>query len=274
MGEFHTVGAIRQSIGLLLRNPIAFLKASLVWSLIDLAILLAYCVYAWRVHGGAFDIAGSFRFLAEPENFRLQSLLTVIPNTLSALAVAILWTRFVVDGRRPPLWLQVPAGSARYFSRSLIVGFGAILAMVPGIVVARLALENDLTASVPQIWKNIGMGTIVVADILVVLYLAIRVWLIFPAIAMGEPLGFRQSFRLTGRAWLPLLVASLVCELAFALPAILVEMALDYLPLSGPLADAGVLAVQLVGDLLTLAGDAAVAGVAALAYRALVPRPA
>ena len=269
MDEFRTLGATRQSIGLLLRNPGAFLKMSLAWVLIDIAILLGYCVYAWHANGGAFDVARSLHALDQTENLRLQILLTVIPNMLASLSVAILWTRFAVAGQRPPLWLQVPAGSARYFSRSLILIFGAIIAMIPGVVLARLLVVDSLT--MPEAWRNAAMGALIGVDVLVVLYAVGRFWLVFPAIAMGEPLGFGQSFRLTRRAWFPLLAASVLCELAFAVPSIAIAAAQDYLPASGAIADAGALAIEFLSSLLALAADAAVADVAALAYRVLMP---
>ncbi len=76
---------------------------------------------------------------------------------------------------------------------------------------------------------------------------------------MGEPLGYVQSFKLTRGIWFPLLAASIVCEMVFAVPAFLVELARDYLPSYGPAADAAALADRFLEQLLSFGSAAAVA---------------
>ncbi|MEJ0041306.1 MAG: hypothetical protein WDM81_03450 [Rhizomicrobium sp.] len=180
MDEFRTLDAIRESIRSIGGNLGVFLKMSLVWTLINLVILLGYCLYAWKAWGGALDIAGALRVLDRSENFRLQLYLTAIPDTLGSLSVTILWTRFVIAGARPPLWLQVPAGSARYFGRSLIFVFGALIALIPGFFAARFLPASELGIAVPPAWQNAAPAGIVVLNVLLVCFVAARLWLVFP----------------------------------------------------------------------------------------------
>ncbi len=126
---------------------------------------------------------------------------------LILVVFGVLWYRYVLLDRQVALKLSLGAFNA-VFWRSCGYGLAAIaIALVGWLVAALLAgLLNVLVISVFTI-ENPWLGVIVTMCLLLVLYLVpmavlARISLTFPAIAVEQRLGFRQSWsRTRGAAW-------------------------------------------------------------------------
>jgi hypothetical protein len=206
--------------------------------------------------------------LRQPEQFQLQNAMTALPNILGELSVAIWWTRFVLAARLPKHWIDIPGGNARYFSRELIVGFGTIVGIIPGFLLARIVSPQFPNEGI------LGAGALILANAVVVLYVCARFWLVFPAIAMrDDQIGFAQSFRTTRRAAIGLLIGTVLVYFAFLAPAVLIDSAQDYIAPEGVVASSIAVGTDVLTSLLYLAAVAAGAGLSALAYQQLVASP-
>ena len=260
MIKFRGISAGLTAIGEILQNAGVFLKITLIWALILTGIVVAQVFYLVSINGGT--LSEGIKALNSLANLRAQIALNAIPSLLASLATAILWTRFVVTGARPDGWLKIPRGSARYFGRSLIIEFGAILGLVPGLIAARIVSEYVPPAYVPFVGP-----TVIGVDVLVVLYICIRLWLIFPAIAVGDQsISFTRSFSLMrGKVFQFILAMAIVC-LTLGIAIILISIIVIVIPTSIPL----FIATQILSSLVVLAGTAASAGVIARAYKILV----
>jgi len=251
-----------------LRHPVAFARVAFFWSLVHAAIFVGHAVYRSLVTATPLDIATDIVFLHRPDQYRLESVLTTIPDVLASLSVAIWWTRFFLNGALPKWWISVPNGSARYFSRELIIGFGAIAAIVPGAFLAGTVAGHFATDS----QKALGFAVIGVNAIIVAYGMA-RLWLIFPAIALGDSLSFSDSFRLTRRAAGGLWLATVIVYLTFLVPAFATDLLSDYAPMldqrffTGWPSDVVAIGLTTISFLFVLAVAAAGAAVTALLYR-------
>jgi hypothetical protein len=266
MNEFTGFGAIRTAVAQIVGNLGVFLRIALGWTFLVAAFLVGYCVVKWGMGLGPLDIAGGLNSLGEPENFRLQNGLTLIPNTLASLSVAIQWTRFVVRGERPTGWLTVPIGSGRYLGRSIGVALGCVLTLVPGLFVASM-----VASKVPSPLAVVAPVTVIAVNGIISIYLAVRLWLVFPAIALGnKAVGFAKSFRLTRPFAGRLLGTTIAVYAIFLLGGVLVEVIYELAALRGVAADILAVADEILTDLFVFAATAAAAGVCALAYRSAV----
>ena len=277
MGRFHGISAARVSILSVLRHPVAFARVAFFWSLVHAAILVGHAVYHSLATSTPLDIATDILFLHQPDQYRLAAALTTIPDALASLSVSIWWTRFLLNGALPRWWISVPNGSARYFSRELIIGFGAIVGIVPGFFLAGIVSGHFATDSQNFLgFAVIGLNAVVVA------YGMARLWLVFPAIALGNSLSFSESFRLTRRAAGGLWLATITVYLAFLVPAVAIDLLSDYAPMLdhrlfiGWPSDVVAIGLTTISFLFVLAVAAAGAAVTALLYRdrVLQERPA
>jgi hypothetical protein len=258
--EFRGFSAALAAIAQVFRYPGVFLRIALLWSLVHVIILLAYCAYIAAT--GHESLALALQFLDTLPGLQAQSVLTAIPNTLSTLAVTILWTRFVISGTRPSRWIQVPKGSARYMSRSILIGFGAVLGLVPGLIAARV-----FSGFIPERFASVGAITLIGLDALVVLYVCLRLWLVFPAIAMGDAsITFARSFTLTKEIAFGLLLGSAIPFLGSFVVSFVIELGKNAIPSASPFIVPIALGVMFLSEILVLAANAAVAGIAARAY--------
>lgn len=267
MVRFWGLGAAMSGASMLVRNSGKFLKVALFWALVRTAALMAYCGYVWfRDWPLPFDIGGTLYILRQPDQFVVQYAVTMLPDIFGSLAVPIWWTRFVLSGALPKRWIDLPRGSARYFSREFLIAMVGVVAAIPGLLLAGIAsrvLEQPLANQVAV--------AVVVLDAIVLLYGCARFWLIFPAIAIGnDHIRFRQSLRLTKKAGVGLLLGFGVAYLVTVLPAAMIERIQDLLPLYGRVADAIAIAASILVALLTLAGTAIGAAVTAALYKARV----
>jgi hypothetical protein len=260
MVKFRGVSAALTAIAQVFQNPGVFLKITFCWTLVFVTVALAQLVYLTSTTAGNF--AESIKALGSISNLRNGIALDYAPSVLSSLATTILWTRFVVSGERPDGWIKIPKGSARYFGRSLILGFGAILGVIPGLVAARVAAEHVQARFTPFI------GPLVIGlDVLVVIYVCMRLWLVFPAIAIGDStIDFAESFRLMKGSVFQLFLGIVITTFALVVAIILCAILTIVVPQTVPF----FLMTQFLSSLTVLASTAVSAGLTAKAYKVLV----
>jgi len=272
MERFHGGAAAKAAILSIVRQPRAFLKITILWSLVYDSVLVAHAAYSSLTTSTPFDVASDIFLLRQPDQFQLANALTAIPNVLASLSTSIWWTRFLLTGDLPRRWISVPAGSARYFGRAMILGFGAILSFAPGLLLARIAWSY-----LPNDFGKLIAFAVVLLDAGLIAFFLVRFWLVFPAIALGRQLSLAESFRLTRGAAIGLWIAVILVYVALLLPAIAIDWSLDViLRLDFPIlygwrADVIAIGLTTITSLLTLALAAASAAVTALLYRTRVP---
>lgn len=237
-----------------------------MWASIATAAVVAACIYfAWS-EGRPINIGQYLDRMADGDLTRQYSLITGFATLFGQLATAISWTRLVLLGEQPRGWLYVPYGSARYFGRYLIVLILCVLFAVPGIAVGGL-----IGALLPGMAGRIGGAAIMGIGGLAAIYICIRMWLIFPAIAIqDDDMTLSRSVKLTGKAPIVAVLAPLLSYLPFFVIDVLIEAIPALLP-AGYVATTIALLVEFLSTFVLLAAIAASSGVMAVLYAKLVP---
>lgn len=265
MDGFSGSRAIGLALTAVAGNLGVFCQIALGWTLLLAAVAIGCRGLPW-LPGGAASIVP----FSTPIDARWELAVTALSSTLASLSISIQWTRFILRGTRPRRWLSLPVGSARYFSRSLILAFGGILGLVPGFLVAAA-----VNRSLPEGFEDgakIASIAVILANTALVLYVCARLWLVFPAIALGDArIDFGKSFRLTKPLAGGLLGATAVVFALFSGAVLLLSYLNGQLQLAGPFSDAAAIGWEVLNNLILLVETAAMAGIAALAYRSVVP---
>jgi len=237
-----------------------------VWSLIATAAVVAACFYFAWAEGRPVDIGQYLDRMADGDLTRQYTIITGLATVFGQLATAIGWTRLVLLDEQPRGWLYIPYGSARYFGRYLIVLLLCVLLAVPGIVIG-----GFVGAFVPGSAGRIAGAVIMGIGGLAAIYFCIRMWLIFPAIAIqDDDMTLTRSVKLTGKAPIAAVIAPLLSYLPFVVIDLIIEAIPALLPM-GYVATAIAVLTEFLSTFALLAAIAASSGVMAVLYAKLVP---
>jgi hypothetical protein len=203
--------------------------------------------------------------MQEGDLLRTYLIVSGIASLFGELAIAIAWSRLVLLGEPPRATFSMPAGSARYFSRSLILWFGCVVLAIPGVIAAGIVGRlGSGTAS------SVLAGTLIVVGVLAAAYICVRVWLVFPAIAIGDDdMNFYRSFALAKGLVRPIVVGTLISYLSFTVVFLAVVGGIDILAdlyLSGPAYVCAALLSEFISSFFIYAAIAASATVMARIY--------
>lgn len=249
---------------MLARHPLVFLKLAGLWSALQTAIPVAYCVAGDIGAGRPIDIGAGMAALGTFDNLRTYMLLTCLPAILGWLAISVGWMRFVLLWEEPRSWLPLPDGSARYFSRSLLLDLMFVVALIPVAVAARYAFT-----ALHEPWGLYAAVAVSSAGALIAFCVYVRAWLVFPAIAARATMRFSESVRLTRGSTGYMILGALLAFAATVLLALSAFLAEAGEALGVP-AGISEVAGDLIGSVMTSVGTALIAGFMAVAYRALV----
>lgn len=244
-----------------------FAKVALVWSAVVTVAVAAMCVLVAMRE--ASPLATVMVRMQEGDLMRPYFIVSGIASTFGQLAIAIRWFRLLLLRETPHFTLSMPAGSARYFSRSLILFFGVMVLAIPGFIFGGI-----VGRFVPGDVGRIGGVVIMIAGGLVAAYACIRAWLVFPAIAIGDEMDFRRSVALTAGSIRAIVVGTVIAFLPFVILMILIVggiMVVQEMYLDGIFYVVGALLMEFASMFLMLGGIAASAGVLASIYREVVP---
>jgi len=260
-----TLGA--HSVSHVLKHLRLFANIAGVWSIVVTAAVAATC-FVLAISEGS-DVSAIMMRMQDGDLLRPYLLASGIASTFGQLAIAVGWFRYVLLGERPELSFSMPKGSARYFSRSLILLFGAVVLAIPGFIVGAI-VGRFVPGDAGKIAAAIVMGV----GALIAVYICIRAWLVFPAVAIGSTdMNFQRSFRLTKGSVAPILIGTVIAYGLFLLMAIIpmgaIDLTSDYL--DGSTYVAATLASEFVVTFLIYAAVAASAGVLARIYQDIVP---
>lgn len=266
MSSISAFGIAKDEAIQVFRHWPQFVVLALVWSLIATAAVIAACFYfAWS-EGRPVDIGLYLDRMANGDLTRQYTLITSFGTLFGQLATAIGWTRLVLLDEQPRGWLYIPYGSARYLGRYLIVLLLCVLLAVPGFVIGGM-----VGAFVPGIVGRIGGAIIMGGGGLAAIYLCLRTWLVFPAVAMqDDAMTLRRSVKLTGQAPVAAVLAPLLSYVPFAVIAVIIDAIPALLPM-GYVATVIAILAEFFSTLTILAAIAASSGVMAVLYAKLVP---
>lgn len=252
------------SIAYVFQNPRLLAKLGLVWSILVAIAVAVMCVFVgFSEHQ---DFATVMARMQDGDLERQYFSLTSFTSIFGQLAVAIGWSRLVLLGESPRLTLRMPNGSARYFSRSLILLLALLPLALPGLIVGAIA-----GSFIPGDVGKIIAGAIMILAGLAAAYLCLRAWLIFPAVAIGDDtMSFRRSFALTRGAAPAIMIGTLVAYIPFLLIAMAIELAAQVFEDGVPYVSAMIIA-EFLETLVLFGAVAAAAGVMAQIYRAVLP---
>ena len=243
-----------------------FVTLAFIWSLIAAAAVVAASIYFALSEGRPIDIGLYLDRMANGDLTRQYTMITSLATVFGQLATAIGWTRLVLLDEHPRGWLHIPYGSARYFGRYLIVLFLCVLLAVPGVAIGGFA-----GAFVPGMAGRIAGATIMGIGGLAAIYFCIRMWLVFPAIAIqDDAMTLSRSVRVTRQAPVAAVMAPLLSYLPFVVIDVAIEMIPAWLPI-GYVETAIAILVEFLSTLTLLAAIAASSGVMAVLYAKLVP---
>ena len=256
------------SISHVLHNLKLVGKLAVIWSVLAMTVVGTMCLVVALNEGSS--LTEVMVRMQEGDLLRVYLLVSSIPTTLGQLAVAIRWSRLVLLGETPHFTLAMPRGSARYFVRSVVLLFAVVLLAVPGFIAGAI-----LGQLVPGDLGRVAGVVAMVAGGLISAYVCIRMWLVFPAIAVGDDaIDFRHSFELskgfTRAMFFGTLIAYVPFVLVLAFPAGLVTLATE-LNLAGEAYIALTLLSEFAMTFLLCGAVAASAGVLARIYRDAVP---
>jgi len=256
-----------QSVSHVFRHLRLFSNIASVWSLmVTLAVGLTGAVIATSEGS---DLSAVMMRMEDGDLLRQYLIVTGITSTFGQLATAVGWSRFILLKERPQLTFSMPSGSARYFSRSIILLFGAFVLAIPGFIAGAI-----IGASVPSDAGKIAAAVVMGIGALIAVYLCIRAWLLFPAVAIGDSdMGLRRSFAMTRGLIAPILIGTVIPYGAFMLVAFVpmgaLDLAADYL--DGSLYVVATLVSEFLSSFLIYGAVAASAGVLARIYEEVVP---
>src|SRR6185436_6035763 len=149
--------------------------------------------------------------------------LSSFASVFGQLAVAIGWSRLLLLRETPHLTWRMPQGSARYFSRSLVLLFALVVLSLPGVIVGAIAC-GLIPGHTGKIIAAITMGVGIVAAA----YICLRAWLVFPAVAIGDStINFRRSFALTKGATLAIVLGTALAYIPFLLVFAVIAVAAE-----------------------------------------------
>jgi len=138
--------------------------------------------------------------------------------------VAVAWHRFILRGERPtgflPSWSR--GHTWGYIKKSLLLAAVALALIALAILAASLVFRGGPQAP----GAPVGRALVAVVGLLVY-YLFLRFSLVLPAIALGEPAYFSQSWEETGQIKGAIIVAAITLGVANGLEGIAVR----YIPL-------------------------------------------
>ena len=238
----------------------------LLWSAIATAAVIGMCIYLAWYEGHAIDIAAYLNRMYDGDLTRQYLVASSAGTLFGQLATAIAWTRLVLLDEQPQAWLRLPLGSARYFARSIILLFLCVLGAVPGILAGGVA-----GTVIPGTPGRFAGGAVMGIGVLASMYLCMRMWLIFPAIAIeDEAMTMSRSLKITAAAPLAIVIAPLLAYLPFLLIGSAIEI-LPALVSGGTLGTAVAIAAEFCSTFAILAAVAASSGAMAILYDRLVP---
>jgi hypothetical protein len=196
---WRTVGACYAIVA---RNLSQLVRISWLWLLI---MLPAYAAVHWLIWSEA----------GQPESGIIAQALTMLPNVieLPALAsIAVAWHRLVLreEGVNDAFYLRLDR-AVWWYALVLFV----FLALAVGPFVSGAAPVLALPENPDGLWVVLMY---VAAGLAIALLVLPRVWLVLPAIALGEPLSLAGAWRATrGNTW-RLAWAGLLCSLPPLVP--------------------------------------------------------
>ena len=260
-----TLGA--QSVSHVFKHLSLFSNIAAVWSLVVTGVVGATCVLIAVSEGSA--LSSVMMRMENGDLLRHYLVVTSITSIFGQLATAVGWSRFVLLKEKPVLSLSMPMGSARYFSRSIILLFGAFVLAIPGFIVGAV-----VGAFVPSDAGKVAAAIVMGLGALTAVYICIRAWLVFPAVSIGSTdMSFRRSFGLTKGLVVPIVIGSVIAYGVFMLAAMVptgaIDLAGDYL--DGPSYLAAALVLEFASTFLIYGSVAASAGVLARIYAHIAP---
>jgi hypothetical protein len=243
-----------------------FATIAFVWSLMATAAVVAACIGFALYEGHPIDIGLYLDRMSEGDLTRQYSLITSMATVFGQLATAIGWTRLVLLDEQPQGWFHIPHGSAQYFGRYLMLLLFCALLIVPGVI-----LGGIVGRFVPGSTGRITGAAIMGVGGLAAMYFCMRMWLIFPAIALqDDAMTLRRSVHLTGRAPVAAVIAPLLSYVPFVVIAIVIDALPVLLPM-GNIATAIAILAEFFSTFALLAAIAASSGVMAVLYAKLAP---
>jgi hypothetical protein len=260
-----TLGA--QSVSHVFKHLGLFSNIAAVWSIVVTLAVGATCVLIAVSEGS--NLSTVMIRMEGGDLLRHYLVVTSIASIFGQLATAVGWSRFILLKERPLLGLNMPLGSARYFSRSIILLFGAFVLAIPGFIVGAV-----IGAFVPSDAGKIAAAIVMGLGALIAVYICIRAWLVFPAVSIGSTdMTFRRSFALTKGLIAPIVIGTVIAYGLFMLVAMVPTGAIDLVAayLDGSLYLAATLVLEFVSTFLNYGAVAASAGVMARIYEEAVP---
>jgi hypothetical protein len=260
-----TLGA--QSVSHVFKHFGFFSNIAVLWSAVVTLGVAAACLVIASSEGSSYSSV--MMRMEDGDLLRQYLIVTGITSTFGQLAIAVGWTRFILLKEPPHLTLSMPSGSARYFSRSIILLFGAFVLAIPGFIVGAI-----VGASMPNDAGKIAAAIVMGIGALLAVYICIRAWLVFPAVAVGNPdMSFRRSFEMTKGLVPPIVIGTAIAYGIFMLAAIVPTGALDLVAddLDGSLYIAATLLSEFLSTFLIYGAVASSAAVLARIYEDIVP---
>lgn len=269
MGKPGGVKLALHSVSHVFQNLKLLATIALVWSAIVAVAVGAMCVLVAISEQSA--LAQVMVRMQEGDLLPAYLIASVIPSTMGQLAIAVRWSRLILLSESPSFTLNMPPGSARYFARSVILLFMLAAMAIPGFIVGAV-----VGRFVPGDPGRIAGVIAMIAGGLISTYVYVRMWLVFPAIAIGDgEVDFRRSFELSKGFTGPMLVGTVIAYVPLALLPIVIAGAgaeVAQLYLGGALYVAASLLSEFASAFLLLTAVAAAAGVLAKIYREVAPR--
>jgi hypothetical protein len=266
MSSINAFGVAKDEAVQVFRHWPQFIVLAFVWSLIATAAVVAACIYFAVSEGRPIDIGQYLDRMADGDLTRQYTMITGFATLFGQLATAIGWTRLVLLDEQPRGWLHIPHGSARYLGRYLIVLFLCVVLAVPGV-----AIGGIVGAFVPGSAGRVAGAAIMGIGGLAAIYICLRMWLIFPAIALqDDSMTLRRSVQLTGRAPVAAVIAPLLSYVPFMVIAIIIDAVPALLPM-GNIATVIAILAEFFSTFAILGAIAASSGVMAVLYAKLAP---
>jgi len=197
----------------------------LLFSNFGMALRVSVWFYVLGLALGAFLAFGLLAPLSQdngelPGTFALAFLVMVVILGWAVSLLCIAWHRYILIEEIPAR--LVPSWQGRnvwgYFGRALAIG---LLVMVAGAVLLMLAGPLLQIGGPLSLIVTVGLATLL-------MFLSLRLGLVLPAMAMGRPLKFAQSWQATQPVAGPVLVMALCMTIVNLLPELILSaLALD-----------------------------------------------
>jgi hypothetical protein len=267
--RFLGVGAAVDSLRFLSDHLFALARLVGTWAAISTLAVLAYAIVARPAgYGLPLDTQLSVA-ISNARGSSLGLVAILLPTVMGNLVVGVQWSRYILLGEAPRNPVKLRAETAIYLGRTLQADLIALLAAIPGLVVA-IYVGRLFVGTPPAAIAAVLIGLLAAAIGLLTAHAVLQV--VLAAAAAGDDLGVQDGLALTHGHRTSITLGAGLCYVLVIIPYVLLILAFSALRGLGYAAAADLVS-EFFEDAMGFAGAALIAGFGSKLLLALNPPP-